>query len=78
MRVPPSFVNLGSNSTPLQFRDWTNNDTLGLTINELYSWNHFHGRIRLDKTSSFTAQRAGLIYFNGTLSGQKIAFNAEL
>jgi hypothetical protein len=78
MRIPPSFSNLGSNSTPLRWTDWNNSNVTGFTINELYGWNHLGGRIRLDKTSAFTAQRAGLIWFDGALSGQKIAFDAEL
>ena len=78
MRIPPSFQNLGNNSTPLRWSDWSGSSASGLTINEMYAWNNLHGRIRLDKTSGFTAQRVGIIWFDGSLTGQKIAFNAEL
>ena len=78
MRTPPTFSNLGSDASPLYWTDWTGASVTGLTINEMYGWDNTRGRIRLDKSAGYTAQRAGFIWFDGTKSNQRIAFNAEL
>jgi hypothetical protein len=79
MRAPPTVSRMGSSSTPLL---WSNNtgSVSGLAINELYGWNTDRGRLRFDKTTSFTAGAAGNAWFDGALSplDNKYIWSAEL